>query len=88
MATDSDGRPSAHFTPLRVRGRGIPIFGLLVALTAAACGSTAQSAPPAASTAPTRIPLLIDAQDPVENTRFLFAMTDASGAPSASPSSR
>ena len=78
-------RCTVRFDRARVRGGGIAIFGLLVTLTAAACSSTARSAVPVASAGATRIPLLIDAQDPVGNTRFLFAMTDASGAPIGKP---
>jgi hypothetical protein len=60
---------------------------LSLALVVAGCGPTAPSARPSASarasaspsgaaSGPTRIPLIIDVEDPVGTTRFLFGMLD------------
>ena len=61
---------------------------LAVTLVVVGCGPTAPSARPSASarasaspsgaaSGPTRIPLLIDVEDPVGTTRFLFGMLDS-----------
>ena len=88
-------RLTAHLTvPARIRerrysgamrtpqsGRRLASAGLLVALLVAACGSSA----PTPSPSPTRIPVLIDQQDAVGQTRFLFAMTDSGTSSIGSP---
>ena len=71
------------------------IGALLVVLALAGCGGAATPAPsgpassgPAASGAgsgPTRIPILVDTQDPVGQTRFLFAMADQKNNPIGGP---
>jgi hypothetical protein len=68
-------------------GRGIAAFGFIVALTASSCTAApiAPSAAPSAS-GPTRIPLVIDQEDPVGNTRFLFGMITSAGDSLGSPS--
>jgi hypothetical protein len=61
---------------------------LIVALVAGCTstpGSSAASPSAVGGTGPTRIPILVDQEDPVGNTRFLFVMTDASNNSIGSP---
>lgn len=80
-------------------GRRLAPAGLIVALLLAACNATVPGASPSSAasagapgssigttTSPTRIPLLIDAQVAVGQTRFLFAMTDDATSSIGSPS--
>jgi hypothetical protein len=71
------------------------VGALLVAILAAGCGGGATPAPsaPAATgpagsgvaAGPSRIPILVDTQDPVGKTRFLFAMADQKNNPIGAP---
>ncbi|HTC86326.1 MAG TPA: hypothetical protein VK656_06455 [Candidatus Acidoferrum sp.] len=71
-------------------GRRLGPVGILVALVAGACSSVSPSAQPSPSASdpgsgPTRIPLLIDQQDYVGQTRFLFGMLDGGTSSIGSP---
>jgi hypothetical protein len=63
------------------------VASLVLAVVIAGCGpvgtSSASSAPPSAG--PTRIPILIDVQDSVGPSRFLFALADAQNNSIGSP---
>jgi hypothetical protein len=88
------GYPVAMHLPVDRRRFDAPLalvcLVTTVALLVAACGGAATPVPsgPAASGAgagPTRIPILVDAQDPVGRTRFLFALADEKNNPIGSP---
>jgi hypothetical protein len=73
--------------PHRAVTRAWLAVSLVVAAVIAGCGpagtSSASSAPP--SSGPTRIPILIDVQDSVGPSRFLFALADAQNNSIGSP---
>ncbi|HYC06490.1 MAG TPA: hypothetical protein VEG29_01070 [Candidatus Binatia bacterium] len=71
------------------------IVALATALVVAGCGGgsspaatvspSGAPAPSDAASGPTRIPILVDTQDPVGQTRFLFAMADQKNNPIGAP---
>ncbi len=64
------------------------VTSLALAAIAAGCGpvgTSSASSPPSPSTGPTRIPILIDVQDSVGPSRFLFALADAQNNSIGSP---
>lgn len=75
----------------RAETRGCLVVSLVLAALVAGCGSIGTSAASSAvasagpSSGPTRIPILIDVQDAVGPSRFLFALADAQNNSIGSP---